>query len=224
MRRAGTRTSRISRRSFLSTAATLAGAASATDLLAAGRNVRQQAPPSYRVALAVVGAGGRGADNIREAAAAGADIVALCDCDEQNAAESFAKYAKARKYRDWRRMLDAEKGIDAVLVATPDHSHAIVSIAAMQLGSTADGARGGRVASGDSDGNAGARVRRHPARGRSPPCGGHRRRHRAARLDGPARGLVAAGRAPAGRHVARAGHARLGCLAGPRARAAVQPR
>jgi predicted dehydrogenase len=134
MRRAGTSPSRISRRSFLSTAATLAGAASATDLLAAGRNVRQQPPPSDRVALAVVGAGGRGADNIREAAAAGAEIVALCDCDEQNAAESFAKYPQARKYRDWRRMLDAEKGIDAVLVATPDHSHAIVSVAAMQLG------------------------------------------------------------------------------------------
>jgi predicted dehydrogenase len=134
MRRAGTPPSRISRRSFLTTAAALAGAASATDLLAAGRNVRQQASPSDRVALAVVGAGGRGADNIREAAAAGANIVALCDCDEQNAAESFAKYPDARKYRDWRRMLDAEKGIDAVLVATPDHSHAIVSIAAMQLG------------------------------------------------------------------------------------------
>jgi predicted dehydrogenase len=134
MRRAGTPPSRISRRSFLTTAAALAGAASATDLLAAGRNVRQQASPSDRVALAVVGAGGRGADNIREAAAAGANIVAVCDCDEQNAAESFAKYPDARKYRDWRRMLDAEKGIDAVLVATPDHSHAIVSIAAMQLG------------------------------------------------------------------------------------------
>jgi len=133
MRRAGTPPSRISRRSFLTTAAALAGAASATDLLAAGRNVRQQASPSDRVALAVVGAGGRGADNIREAAAAGANIVALCDCDEQNAAESFAKYPDARKYRDWRRMLDAEKGIDAVLVATPDHSHAIVSIAAISF-------------------------------------------------------------------------------------------
>ncbi len=134
MRRPNTPTSRISRRSFLTTAAALAGAASTRDVLAGGRHARQQASASDRVALAIVGAGGRGADNIREAAAAGAEIVALCDCDEQNAAESFAKYPDARRYRDWRRMLDAEKGIDAVLVATPDHSHAIVSIAAMQLG------------------------------------------------------------------------------------------
>jgi len=81
-----------------------------------------------------VGAGGRGADNIRDAESAGAEIVALCDCDEANAAESFARFPQARKYRDWRRLLDAEKAIDAVLVATPDHSHAVVAIAAMQLG------------------------------------------------------------------------------------------
>jgi predicted dehydrogenase len=125
---------RMSRRSFLTTAAAFAGAASARQVLAGSGLAPRRLQPSDRLALAVVGAGGRGADNIREAAAAGAAIVALCDCDEQNAAESFAKYPDARKYRDWRRMLDAEKGIDAVLVATPDHSHAIVSIAAMQLG------------------------------------------------------------------------------------------
>jgi predicted dehydrogenase len=134
MRRAGTPASKISRRSFLTTAAALAGAGSASHVLAAAGPARHQASASDRVALAIVGAGGRGVDNIREAAAAGAAIVALCDCDEQNAAESFAKYPDARKYRDWRRMLDTEKSIDAVLVATPDHSHAIVSIAAMQLG------------------------------------------------------------------------------------------
>jgi predicted dehydrogenase len=134
MRRPGTPAPPISRRSFLTTAAALAGAASTRDLLAAHRLTSQQRPPSDRVALAVVGAGGRGADNIRDAVAAGAQIVALCDCDEQNAAESFAKFPDARKHRDWRRMLDAEKAIDAVLVATPDHNHAIVSIAAMQLG------------------------------------------------------------------------------------------
>jgi predicted dehydrogenase len=125
--------SRISRRSFLTTAAALAGAASARDLLA-GDAVAPRLQASDRVALAVVGAGGRGVDNIREAVAAGAQIVALCDCDEQNAAGSFAEYPDARKYRDWRRMLDAEKALDAVLVATPDHSHAVVSIAAMRLG------------------------------------------------------------------------------------------
>ena len=134
MRRPGMPSARISRRSFLTSAAALAGAASAGDVLARDRLSPSLLQPSDRVALAVVGAGGRGAENIREAVDAGAQIVALCDCDEQNAADSFAKYPDARKYRDWRRMLDAEKTVDAVLVATPDHNHAIVSIAAMQLG------------------------------------------------------------------------------------------
>src|SRR6187200_1935817 len=134
-RRPSNPASRLSRRTFLTTAAALAGAASGRRVFAGSQQaaVRPLAP-SDRVALAVVGAGGRGADNIRDVDATGAQIVALCDCDEQNAAESFARFPDARKYRDWRRMLDAEKAIDAVLVATPDHNHAIVSIAAMRLG------------------------------------------------------------------------------------------
>ena len=127
-------TSRLSRRSFLAAAAALAGAAPAARGLSAAALPVRRLQPSDRVALAIVGAGGRGVENIREAVAAGASIVALCDCDEQQAAASFAAYPDARKYRDWRRMLDADKTIDAVLVCTPDHSHAVVSIAAMQLG------------------------------------------------------------------------------------------
>ncbi len=61
-------------------------------------------------------------------------VVALCDCDARQAAESFKAHPDATQYSDWRRMLDQEKGIDAVLVATPDHNHAIISIAAMKLG------------------------------------------------------------------------------------------
>ena len=133
-RRPASPASRISRRSFLTTAAALAGATSGRKVLAGSGLAPRRLQPSDRVALAVVGAGGRGADNIRDAVAAGAQIVALCDCDEQNAAASFAQYPDARKYRDWRRLLDTEKAIDAVLVATPDHNHAIVSIAAMKLG------------------------------------------------------------------------------------------
>ncbi len=134
-RRPSNPASRLSRRTFLTTAAALAGAASGRRVFAGSQQAAERPlAPSDRVALAVVGAGGRGADNIRDVDTTGAQIVALCDCDEQNAAESFAKYPDARKYRDWRRMLDAEKTIDAVLVATPDHNHAIVSVAAMRLG------------------------------------------------------------------------------------------
>jgi len=86
--------------------------------------------------LGVVGCGGRGGDNLNEIRTAGVpvNVVALCDCDQKRAAETFKKYPDAKRYADWRKMLDAERSLDAVLVATPDHNHAIVSIAAMRLG------------------------------------------------------------------------------------------
>jgi predicted dehydrogenase len=85
--------------------------------------------------VAVIGVGGRGTSNIGELLATGAvNIVALGDCDERQAAESFAKLPNAKRYSDWRKLLDAEKAIDAVLVSTPDHNHAIISISAMHLG------------------------------------------------------------------------------------------
>ena len=87
-----------------------------------------------RLNVAVVGVGGRGRENVNGVSDAGANIVALCDCDARSAAESFKKFPQAKQYTDWRKMLEAEKGIDAVVVATPDHCHAIISIAAMKLG------------------------------------------------------------------------------------------
>jgi len=84
--------------------------------------------------VAVVGAGGRGADNLQDLRTTGVKIVALCDCDERRAADSFKAYPDAKKYADWRKLFDASTTFDAVLVATPDHNHAIISIAAMKLG------------------------------------------------------------------------------------------
>ncbi len=88
--------------------------------------------PSRRLNLAAVGAGGRGADDLADLE--GENIVALCDVDWDQAAGSFKKYPKAKRYRDFRRMLEEEKTLDGVVVATPDHTHAIVSITAMQMG------------------------------------------------------------------------------------------
>ena len=69
------------------------------------------------------------------------NIVALCDCDESEAANAaIAKrgtlkpHPKAARYKDYRVMLEKQKDIDAVLVATPDHTHAVIAMAAMQLG------------------------------------------------------------------------------------------
>jgi predicted dehydrogenase len=67
-------------------------------------------------------------------AASGENIVALCDVDDNYAAGTFKRYPKAKTYRDYRKMLDQQKDIDAVIVATPDHTHAVISMAAIKSG------------------------------------------------------------------------------------------
>ncbi|MCP5540898.1 MAG: Gfo/Idh/MocA family oxidoreductase [Akkermansiaceae bacterium] len=93
-----------------------------------------QTPPSEKLNLAFVGAGGRGAQNL-----AGlenlANVYAFGDCDQRRCAESLKKHPNAKYFSDWRKMLDEVGGkLDAVVVSTPDHNHAIVAMAAMQLG------------------------------------------------------------------------------------------
>lgn len=84
--------------------------------------------------IAGVGVGGRGAADLAPMAVS-ENIVALCDVHETYAAKALAKYPKATKYKDFRKMLEAEaKNIDGVVIATPDHSHTPVALAAMQAG------------------------------------------------------------------------------------------
>jgi predicted dehydrogenase len=127
---------KLTRRTFLTSAAALAGGLGASGRSAAWTlGAGGRISPSDTLYLAVVGAGGRGGDNLREMSnIANVKVVALCDVDKRQAAESFKAHPDAKQYSDWRRMLEQEKGIDAVLVATPDHNHAIVSISAMKLG------------------------------------------------------------------------------------------
>jgi predicted dehydrogenase len=90
-------------------------------------------PPSEKLNIAGIGIGGRGASVLRELESQ--NIVALCDVDFRHAAGTFRRYPKARKYHDFRKMLDKEdKNIDAVTVATPDHVHAVASMAAIKRG------------------------------------------------------------------------------------------
>jgi predicted dehydrogenase len=85
--------------------------------------------------VAGIGVGGRGSDDLSGVAELGENIVALCDVDQQRAAESIKKYPRAKIFRDFRRMFDEMgPGIDAVLVCTPDHTHAVAAAAAMQRG------------------------------------------------------------------------------------------
>ena len=86
-------------------------------------------PPSETVNLAGIGAGGMGGGDIATHARNGANVVALCDVDDDRAAGTFRNFPKARKYKDFRKLIDQEaKHIDAVTVGTPDHIHAVWSL------------------------------------------------------------------------------------------------
>ena len=126
----------LTRRSFLAGAAAMAGGLAACRTTTAIPVATGGATPVTRkLNVAIIGAGGRGSDNIKGLVATGAvNIVALCDCDIRQAGEALSQYPNAARFSDWRRLLDAEKGIDAVVVSTPDHNHAMISIAAMQRG------------------------------------------------------------------------------------------
>jgi predicted dehydrogenase len=94
---------------------------------------QEQLPPGDRLNIAFVGAGGKGMANIYGCSAH--NIRALCDVDLDRAASSIKGCPEAKLYRDWRVMLDKEyRNLDAVVVTTPDHNHAVVTMAAMQRG------------------------------------------------------------------------------------------
>jgi predicted dehydrogenase len=86
-------------------------------------------------------AGARASDNPNQLGDAGGDktfkhanIYALCDVDSEYAGHMFAGYPKAKVYDDFRKMIDTEKELDAVVIGTPDHNHAIIASYAMNAG------------------------------------------------------------------------------------------
>ncbi len=89
-------------------------------------------PPSEKLNIAGIGVGGMGAANLQQLESE--NVAALCDVDPEYAGRTFKKYPKAKIYKDYRRMLERQKDIDAVVVATPDHTHAVISMAAIQAG------------------------------------------------------------------------------------------
>ncbi|MEE9165994.1 MAG: Gfo/Idh/MocA family oxidoreductase [Candidatus Neomarinimicrobiota bacterium] len=119
----------MSRRDFLT------GTAAAAAFMIVPRSVlggSGSTPPSDRLNIAAIGFGGMGRNNI--ASLTSENIVALCDVDDGYAAEVFETYPDAERYRDFRRLLENEKGVDAVVIATPDHTHAVIAMMAIQLG------------------------------------------------------------------------------------------
>ena len=92
--------------------------------------------PSDKLNVAGIGAGGKGESDLSEfAKSPKVNVVALCDVDDRQAVNSRKNFPKATYYKDFREMLDKEKNnIDACSISTPDHTHGVATIAAMQLG------------------------------------------------------------------------------------------
>ena len=122
--------SKHSRRDFIGkTATAFAGITILPGHVIAGHG---HIPPSDKLNIAGVGIGGKGKVNLQNMSSQ--NIVALCDVDWDYSAKVFATYPKAKKWKDFREMLDKQKDIEAVLIATPDHNHAIIAMKSMQMG------------------------------------------------------------------------------------------
>jgi predicted dehydrogenase len=125
-------TRQFNRRSFVKSAATIGAAISLPAL-----NYSRVYGANNRLGIASVGTGGKGwSDLTGVAASPDVDVVGLCDIDSSinYLGRASEKYAKARTFADWRKLLDASKDIQGVLVSTPDFMHAPIALAAMQLG------------------------------------------------------------------------------------------
>jgi len=88
--------------------------------------------PSDKLNIAGIGVGGKGKVNLKNMV--NQNIVALCDIDWDYAKPVFDAYPKAKKFKDFRKMLEKQNDIDAVVIATPDHTHTLTAAAAMELG------------------------------------------------------------------------------------------
>src|SRR5215207_9881478 len=118
------------RRHFLKT--TAAAFAGINIVPASILGLRGATPPSEKVNIAGIGVSGQGGHDLNQFK--DHNIVALCDVDSAHAAGTFKQFPRAKVYKDFRRMLEAEKEIEAVIVATPDHVHAFASMMAIKLG------------------------------------------------------------------------------------------
>ncbi|NLZ07297.1 MAG: Gfo/Idh/MocA family oxidoreductase [Phycisphaerae bacterium] len=122
-------TDRSSRRRFMQEAAAVAAFTIVPRHVLGGAG---HTPPSEKLNIAGIGIGGRGEGDLDEVGTE--NIVALCDVDEAYAGRVFKKYPNARKWTDFRKMLDEQEDIDAVVIATPDHLHAVIAMAAIKRG------------------------------------------------------------------------------------------
>jgi hypothetical protein len=125
----------VDRRTFLGSALGAAGS------LALPRFARtQDAPaaglpsPNERLRLVFIGVGGRGRANMKEITPFGDEVVALCDVDQRQLDAAAAKHPQAKTYRDFRQLYADLTDYDAVVVSTPEHTHAYATLPALRAG------------------------------------------------------------------------------------------
>jgi predicted dehydrogenase len=121
----------IDRRRFLTASAGF-GAATLGEALCPLPSQAALQPPADRVRLGIIGVAGRGAENI-SGVRNDATIVALCDVDQNRAGPARKTFPKATFHDDFRRVIDM-KDVEAVVISTPDHTHAPIAAAAMRAG------------------------------------------------------------------------------------------
>src|SRR6266850_4490049 len=133
-----TRHAAITRRHFLSNSTRAASTLAMANLIT--RPFRAQAEPrrlsaNDKLNVAFIGVAGRGGNNLSEILQAeDVNVAALCDVDEKNLNSVGAHYPSAKRYRDFRKLLESEKSLDAVVISIPDHNHAPASMMAIKLG------------------------------------------------------------------------------------------
>jgi predicted dehydrogenase len=125
----------MNRREFLSAAGKTAAFAAAmpTIIPASALGADGTTPPSEKITVAGIGIGGIGHPQLKSIRDAGFEVVALCDVDQNHAKKTYDVFPQARKYVDYRELLVAEGNkIDAVYCGTPDHTHAVITLAALR--------------------------------------------------------------------------------------------
>lgn len=130
--------SNLTRRNFLLSTASLAfsaGCASGQNRIVSRNTTLAKSgyhSPNEKLNIAAIGIGGKGESDVMHCSSE--NIVALCDVDWNMGANSFKRFPNAKKYKDFRLMLEEMPEIDAVVIATPDHIHAVAAMRAMSLG------------------------------------------------------------------------------------------
>ena len=119
----------LSRRDFVHHAALAGAGITIVPRHVLGRGYRA---PSDTLNIGCIGVGGMGRTDVN--GVSGENLVALCDVDWRHAASTFAAYPTPKRYKDYRQMLEQESGIDAVTISTPDHTHGVIAMAALEAG------------------------------------------------------------------------------------------